>query len=94
VFHKDKLQTSITTLTPYGVCGKIYGETDLKSGILGAHFFTRFGLCDRCHDRGCYYDPEEGQTVKNCEKRLKKLQGPPRAFELLLLLLMMIVSPP
>ena len=38
LFHKDKLQTSIPTLTPYSVCRKICCETDLKSGILGAWF--------------------------------------------------------
>lgn len=38
LFHKNKLETNIITLTPYGLCGKMCDEIDLQIGIHGTGF--------------------------------------------------------
>jgi hypothetical protein len=52
LFRKDKPEASIAILTPYGVCGKVFGEIDMKNGIrltgystITTRLLTLFCLC-------------------------------------------------
>jgi len=38
LYSKEKVSTSINTLTPNGVCRKMYSENDPKNGIQGIGF--------------------------------------------------------